>query len=713
MLDHRRSPRERENSFEETFLTDVETLQQSPSDGGKALSPKEERLEPFVCPPPPLFTRRKYYSLFQNEGSASRHFLSDWEKKAILSRLQGQENIDEEEFQERLSHVHTRNTDPYIDAVQRRCARQMEIELHEKREALAKVEKRRNDIYFRFKNLPMLRLMDQFIAKAEIWYTIIVSHVFIRSLIHERKVMEAMERLSFLMVPMIRRYVTLLRKRRDREALVQEMLPIIPYPSPDVIRKMEGKFFVGWPNVLLELLAKYSKPFFLKTGEVLVHEGDLGRAMYMLTTGKVMVVLKNKTSKSKSRAPSNGVTIPVSSPAYVGEFALVCREPRMASIYAVTDLGGWEVSPESYEAVSRHLSPDVLNKQREATDDRRRTNLRRLFPLKVDLLRKFPFFEKFSLESLNRIIAEVEPIVLHDGDYLFEEGMMDSSVYFFQDGVAVSISEEGEETPVHSGSCIGIFECSCGVNERKKNSIISINYCDIWRMRRDLLMDVGMTEPDALLHCRKAAKYARSKEVFIGEKAPNVIRFDPYLSFCFLSSQLTRLHQLCTPVVYLNGEKMVQMGQKVTTLVIILNGCVDVTVANNGEQEVFRLSMKQYHLHSPSGRGDTASHGERGISCAIGAYEMAASLDKYVCTAVSFGLTETLEVDIHELNAVIPPELHTIMRENLRAREVVTRTYKEGDFNVIKGSKAISFASVYKAHREKELKKQRKNGVFQ
>lgn len=684
-------------SFDDTFLTDLESQVHSCEEGVEEV---EERITQFVCPPPPVFTRRKYYSLNQNDAFG-RHYLSEWEKKALLSRLKGQEPIDDEAFQDRLSYVNERNSYPYIQSVQERAVTQSQEELTDKMECVLHAERRRSDIFFRFKNLPMLRTLDKFIARAEIWYKVIVSHVFITALIQERKVQEALETFSFLMTPMVHRFVALKRLRAERHALTERMLPQIPYPFPQVIQSMEGMFFQGWPPFLLEQMTAKAKPMYMKKGQYLMHEGDLGRAMFIVTSGTIMIVFKKK-NKDKRRSVENcSGTLSLRAPCYVGEFALVCKEPRTASIMCETDIGFWTVSVEDYESVAKLLSPLVASKQREATDARRRQNLKKLFPLKVEFLRKFPFFEKFSDEGLTKIIDNVEPIVLHDGDFLIASGVLDSSVYFIQDGIAVHRDEDGTESKITKGTCIGMFECSCGVNEKKRTSIVSINYCDIWRMRREVLMDVGMSEPHALLHCRKASKNARALAMKKEAKTPSYLLSDPYLSFCFLSSHLSRLYQLCSPCVFLNGERLVLMGQSLTAFLIIVNGAVDVTVANHGEQESFRLVAA--HKDKKDG-----NQGAKGLTYVLGAYEFAASLNKYTCTATSYGLTEVFIVDLHEVNTIIPPELKCIIMENLRGKELVTRAYKEKDFSILNSSKSVSFSHVYRTQRDKELQKRKK-----
>lgn len=690
-------------TFDDTFLTDLEQSAYLSKDGGREQNTEKRSLVPFVSPPPPHIATRKY-KMFVQRDDYSRRMLGEWEK-TVLFRLKPHPKFEENQSQERLSHVHERNNFKHIQEVQERSSELAKAKLNEHFKDFCHNEQRRNDIFFRYKNLPMLRTLDKFVARSQIWYTIVVSHVFITALIHEQKVQEAMKTFSYLLSPMANRFVVLQRKRRERQEMTARMLSKIPYPSPQIIESMPGTFFKGWPATLLQSLAEKAKPTYMKQGTYLLHAGDVGRSMFMITLGQVRIIFKKKNNIKKRSLENASGSLLLDSPCYVGEFALVCKEPRSASIFCETDVGFWTVSPADFEEVAKLLSTEVASKQREATDGRRRQNLKNLFPLKVEFLRKFSFFEKFTTEGLTKIVENVEPIVLHDGDRLISVGEIDTSTYFIQDGIALLIDEEGNESQIKTGNCIGIFECACGVNEWQKTSIVSINYCDIWKMSRELLMDVGLSEPTALLHCRKAAKSMRAVEIKKEAKIPYVIRSDPFLSFCFLSSHLARLYELCTPCVYLRGERIVIMGQAVTSLIVLFGGSVDVTVANNGELATCRFTISSNGKDRKIADKNVFSRGQTPI---LGSYEYAASLNKYTCTATSCGLTEAFVVDICELNTVIPLDLQKIIKENLRGRELVNKAYMEFDFSCINVNNVMSFAKLYKEQRDKELKKKKK-----
>ncbi|KAL7699661.1 cyclic nucleotide-binding protein-like protein [Lotmaria passim] len=685
-----------------TFLTDVETgddARKKQTCAVTSSSAAEEDvtgpLLPFRVPPmPKSVVSRHYVSLDYVSPHTGSYHLPEWERQMILARLRKSAPVDAEEFQRRLSGTKARNTRGYVrqvceTAIQKEEARSLQMEATFLRE-----EQRRRAILYKHQHILEIRRTEQFLARAKKWYTIVVCHAFISALMQERRVQKALETFSFLMAPMIRRFLALRTRRAEAAELTRQHLRDIPFPSPSVIQSMHGTFFQGWPAPLLEKLVEHAKPYYLRKGSYLMHEGDVGRVMFMITAGTVSIILRKKgPDKRRTKDNSSGV-FQIKAPCYVGEFALVCKEPRSASIVCETDIGYWAVLPEDYEEVAKRLSAEVASKQREATDVRRRQNLKRFFPLHVDFLRKFFYFEQFSDESLARLIDSVEPIVLHDGDHLFTAGQLDSSAYFLQDGVAVMRNHEGTDTVVPKGSCIGVFECCCGVNEPKRTSLVSVKYSDIWRLKRDVLTDVGMGEPAALLHCRDAAKKDRASQVPVDKSVLSCFKKDPYMMFCCPSNALTRLFEAGTPTVFLNGERLALTGQNLTALVFVVNGLLDVTMAHSGTQATFRMSITSQTL---SDAALTQSYAPfRGLSRVIGAYEFASCLTQYLCTVSSFGLTEAVVIDRAQVDAIVPPQLRSFMRNDARALETVRRAFKQQNAGLLYNEQQFSFLHDYK-----------------
>ncbi|KAG5496458.1 hypothetical protein JKF63_02760 [Porcisia hertigi] len=684
-------------SSKRAFLTDVAFSGPTRED---TLSEKDEFLAPLVpfhVPPMPHAAVSKHYvpvhPLPYSRGRTARA-LPEWERKLILSRLQKAKPLDTDRFQKRLLHAKMRNTREYIRRVRDRVEDATRLDIEAGRASFDHAERRREIIFYKHQNLLEIRRREQTLSRARKWCTIVVCHVFLAALIQERQVQEAFKTFRFLMGPMARRFLALRARRRKAAEQTRQHLDEIPFPSPQVIQSMRGTFFEGWPAALLEKLVEKAKPSYLPKGSYLMHEGDIGRSMFMITLGTISIVLRKKSrDKRRTKENSSGV-FELKAPCYAGEFALVCKEPRSASIICETGVGCWAISPEDYDEVAKYLSPQVASKQREATDVRRRENLKRFFPLNLPFLRNFPYFVKFSDTSLLKLIDSVEPIVLHNSDFLFRKGEFDSSTYFVQDGEAVMRDDETADRKILKGTCLGAFECSCGVNEPKRTSVVSINYCDVWRLRRDVLIDIGMTEPSALLHCRSAAKKDRGLQMQKSKLALRCFRKDPYMSFCCPTSILTRLFELSTPTVFLNGERLTVMGQTLNALIFVMCGVVDVTRTRNESQKTSRVHVSADTDSDASIRNANVPF--IGLSRVIGAYEFALSLTKYACSVTSVGLTEAFVVQRAQLDACVPLGLRDVMHDNLRSRDCISRAFKLENSGLLYNESALSFARIYR-----------------
>ena len=82
-----------------------------------------------------------------------------------------------------------------------------------------------------------------------------------------------------------------------------------------------------------------------KAGEVIIHEGEKNRDLYVLSEGVLEVSVKNKSSKI--------VVSEIASPEILGEISFLNGAPRTATVSAKTDV---EIFVLSYEKVKQELS---------------------------------------------------------------------------------------------------------------------------------------------------------------------------------------------------------------------------------------------------------------------------------------------------------------------------------------------------------------------
>ena len=107
--------------------------------------------------------------------------------------------------------------------------------------------------------------------------------------------------------------------------------------------------FLGRANVTADLdartlqaLAPRLTPVALTSGEYLMHQGEVGDAMYFVVTGRLRVVLEGDDPHIIGRIGAGAI---------VGELALLADEPRFASVIAARDTDLLRLAREDFEEI--------------------------------------------------------------------------------------------------------------------------------------------------------------------------------------------------------------------------------------------------------------------------------------------------------------------------------------------------------------------------
>lgn len=678
-------------------------------------SSEHERVKQYTPPPTPEYhPMRLAPRMRNNHFSSSKRIFSEGEKKRILSRVEHRKCPDEEQRQLRIARLRDRNKMRYIGEVKRRASILMNEVVQKTLAVIQQEQKRRDEILFRSQNFATLRQISRYLERVQLWYQIVTTYVFVREFMKARAEHDALECLRRLFKPVV--YIHLMKRRAEKELrMYMDCHPEIVFPSAATIKQMKGLFFDGWPSDLLQHLGDSSTPLLFRQGRCLIHADNHDRSMFMVTNGCVSIVFRSHKIKDKRRTKANSDRIILlEAPCYVGEFGLVYKETRTATVYCETDMVVWRVTPEEYEHVAQYLTPELAQRQREVTDARRKHNLKKIFSLRVDYIRThFSFFTKFSDEALQKISDNVDPVVLHSNEVLFHSGIFDPSAYFIQEGDIREVDEKGNENRIGKGEILGIFECACSVNEKKRKTVYSTRDADIWRLPRELLLDIGMTEPHAFVECRAAAKAVRAREIIKDDNVPFLYRSDPYLSFCFVPSLISKIYRASHPIIYTHGECITQTGSPLNAFITIIRGTVDVRMPTHEGIDVFRMSGDFLPEHDKKIEEEQLKKlvkdrdplGHKGLSFCLGAYEFVASLGEYACTVTAYGVIEALVTDIRFVHNLVPPSLRKIMIEHQAGRDAIKQSHQRQDLKILSTSKISSFAHLYKPAKEKKKRK--------
>jgi CRP-like cAMP-binding protein len=192
--------------------------------------------------------------------------------------------------------------------------------------------------------------------------------------------------------------------------------PELSIPGADVTRESVPLFSELPEDAFLELLERLHFRRF-SAGDVVLREGETGKSIYVLASGRVRVVRGYQTRAEVELAQ-------LSDGAFFGEMALLTGAPRVASVVAVDDSEVLEITERILqELTARHAS--VGRSLRKFYRQRLLANVMAISPLfrAFDVADRRSLVEKFKLREVTQdtvIIPEGEP---SDGLYVVMHGI--------------------------------------------------------------------------------------------------------------------------------------------------------------------------------------------------------------------------------------------------------------------------------------------------
>jgi len=103
----------------------------------------------------------------------------------------------------------------------------------------------------------------------------------------------------------------------------------------------------------LRFLATQSRPAFFRAGTPLMHQGDLGGAMFVIAEGEVAVTFLDAEAREQTVATLGPRDV-------VGEMSLFTGDRRTATVSAVTNVDAIEITKASLERVFAR-APDLVD----------------------------------------------------------------------------------------------------------------------------------------------------------------------------------------------------------------------------------------------------------------------------------------------------------------------------------------------------------------
>jgi CRP-like cAMP-binding protein len=228
------------------------------------------------------------------------------------------------------------------------------------------------------------------------------------------------------------RYIKVKHVREQRAAWTKERLSKMHKPTVESLRKNE--IFEKLPEDNLRAMIDSMTAACFKKGEIITHEGDWGTDMWFLDRGLVEIRIRVMTGKTKLKSRGIHNTVVVSQldqpGSTFGEFALLTKEPRVATFACVKDTDTWVLGKPAFEKAMEKLPADTFEVLQRKADERRQLNMAKLYGMNESTLRHAcKFIDGWSSRGVQKILRRLEPKIFRKGDYIFREGDSAEGIY--------------------------------------------------------------------------------------------------------------------------------------------------------------------------------------------------------------------------------------------------------------------------------------------
>lgn len=151
-----------------------------------------------------------------------------------------------------------------------------------------------------------------------------------------------------------------------------------------------------------EMLRAIEKRFqwrYLKRGEKLFSQGDIGDELYIITSGNLRLVVDEGTEDERIIAERGSGSI-------IGEMSILTQEARSASAYALRDTELIALSREDFEKLMKRHTDIMLNTTRMVIDRLRESMRPRKFAGKITSIALIPLDPHIPIDEVGRELTQ-------------------------------------------------------------------------------------------------------------------------------------------------------------------------------------------------------------------------------------------------------------------------------------------------------------------
>jgi NTE family protein len=251
-------------------------------------------------------------------------------------------------------------------------------------------------------------------------------------------------------------------------------------------------------SALLKIASKVS-PIIIKAGQDVMKQGEIGDSLYIVVSGNLEVIIVGSGNNAKKVGE-------IVSGDCVGEGALITKEPRNATVRAITKCRLFSLSHVDFQEILKEY-PGEMEVFVRIVGKRSKTINPSQFRPSPEKLREFlssiDLMASLGKETLDALEPQMQWIFLPGGETLMKQGSPGDSMYIVVNGRLRFVIRNTENEIVAEGEFARgdiIGEMSLLTGEKRSATVYATRGCEVVRFTTEVFESLISKNPTGLLN---------------------------------------------------------------------------------------------------------------------------------------------------------------------------------------------------------------------
>jgi len=265
--------------------------------------------------------------------------------------------------------------------------------------------------------------------------------------------------------------------------------------------KNETTLFKGLNDrALLSIIKKLIQKE-IKSGQILINQGEMGDNLYVVYEGKFDVIKNSGSLENKIGEVNRGECI--------GEGALLTFEPRNATVKAISSSIVYALSYNDFQEILRQNPEEFRSFMRLVGKRSKSIQPGQFRPSSEYLARYLGSLEMISTldsETIAQLVPAIEWVFLPGGEVLMNQGEEGKSMYMVINGRLKYIVEAADKSILSHGEFIPgdiIGEMALLTGETRSATVYSVRACELARLSKSTFEKMVLTNPGLMFGITK------------------------------------------------------------------------------------------------------------------------------------------------------------------------------------------------------------------